>query len=143
VRLVLDTNVVVAALLSQRGASAELIRLGVRRRVVLIGTLSLALEYLDVCGRPEVLSRCLVSAADAARFANEVVALLTPIEVRYRWRPAGPDADDDHVIEAALNGGANAIVTFNRKDFAEASRRFNLRVVTPSAILGELESSDG
>lgn len=142
-RLVLDTNVVVAAMLSQRGASAELIRLSVRGRVTVIGTLSLALEYLDVCARPDVRAGSSISEAEAVRFADEVAALLSPVEVRFRWRPAGPDPDDDHVIEAALNGAADAIVTFNSRDFAEASRRFNLPVVAPADIIRGLESSDG
>ncbi len=142
-RLVLDTNVVVAAMRSQRGASAELIRLAVRGKVTLIGTLSLALEYLDVCARPVTRARLAISEAQAIKFAEEVVAILTPVDVRFRWRPAGPDPGDDHVIEAALNGGANAIVTFNSRDFEEAFRRFNLPIRTPADILRELEQSDG
>lgn len=142
-RLVLDTNVVVAAMLSRRGASAELIRVAVRGRVTLIGTLPLALEYLEVCARPDVRARSSVSEAEAARFANEVAALLSAVDVRFRWRPAGPDPDDDHVVEAALNGAADAIVTFNSRDFAEASHRFNLPVLAPADIIRGLESSDG
>ncbi len=142
-RLVLDTNVVVAAMRSQRGASAELFRLAVRQRLTLVGTLSLALEYLDVCARPEVRAGTTISEVEAVKFAEEVVALLTPIDVKFRWRPAGPDPADDHVIEAALSGGANAVVTFNGRDFEEASRRFNLPVRRPSDIVRELEQSDG
>lgn len=142
-RLVLDTNVIVAAMLSPGGASAEVIRLAARGRVTLIGTLSLALEYLEVCARSDVRARSLVSEAEGLRFADEVAALLSPVDVRFRWRPAGPDPDDDHVIEAALNGAADAIVTFNRRDFEEASRRFNLPILTPADIVVGLESSNG
>jgi predicted nucleic acid-binding protein len=134
-RLVLDTNVVVAAMLSSRGASAEVIRLAARGRLTLIGTLSTSLEYQDVCSRPEILGGTGILEADALRFANEVSALLEPVQVTFRWRLIGPDRGDDHVIEAALNGSADAIVTFNGRDFTEAARRFNLAIRTPSAIL--------
>lgn len=142
-RVVLDTNVVVAALRSQTGASAELIRLATRGRLTLIGTLSLALEYLDVCARPEVRAGLGVSEADATKFAEQVAALFDPVDVNFRWRPLGPDPGDDHVIEAALNGRADAIVTFNVRDFAEASRRFDLPVMPPSGILREVERDNG
>jgi putative PIN family toxin of toxin-antitoxin system len=142
-RLVLDTNVVVAALRSQSGASAELIRLATRGRLTLIGSLSLAREYLDVCARPEVRARLEMPEAQAIRFAMGVTALLDPVEVNFKWRPLGPDPGDDHVIEAALNGRADAIVTFNARDFTEVSKRFNLPVATPTAILRNLERTDG
>lgn len=141
-RLILDTNVVVAALRSQGGASAELIRLAVRGRVTLVGTLSLALEYLDVCARPETRAGLALSEAEAVKFAQEIVALLKPVNVRFRWRPVGPDPGDDHVVEAALNGGASAIVTFNRRDFAAAAARFNLPIVAPADILHHLDQAD-
>lgn len=140
-RVVLDTNVVVAAMRSHRGASAELIRLAARKQLTLIGGLTLALEYIDVCSRPAARDRTGVTAPDAIRFAEEVVSLLDPVEIRFRWRPAGPDAGDDHVVETALNGRADAVVTFNLRDFTEASRRFGLPVLQPSGILRVLEST--
>ena len=142
-RIVLDTSCVVAALRSPTGASAELIRLAARRRIALLGSLSLALQYLDVCARPDVLRGTNIALDDAVRFANEVVALLQPVEIRFRWRPAANDPGDDHVIETALNGGADAIATFNLRDFEDASKRFGLRVVTPGDILRGLEKFDG
>jgi predicted nucleic acid-binding protein len=52
-RIVLDTNVVVAAMRSKSGASAELVRLAATKQLTLVGGLALALEYIDVCERPE------------------------------------------------------------------------------------------
>jgi putative PIN family toxin of toxin-antitoxin system len=143
VRIVLDTNVVVAALRSGKGASAELLRLAVRKRVTLVGSLTLALEYLDVCERETSWQGTNAAQADATRFADEVVALLDPVDIRFRWRPAARDPGDDHVVETALNGGAEAIVTFNIRDFAEAGARFGLPVLTPADILRTLERTDG
>ena len=142
-RIVLDTSVVVAALRSEAGASSEILRLALQGRLKLIGTLSLALEYLDVCGRPEIRAGLAITEAEALKFADQVVALLHPTEVRFRWRPLGPDPGDDHVVEAALNGGAEAIVTFNGRDFAKASQAFGLRILRPADSLRDLEHSNG
>jgi putative PIN family toxin of toxin-antitoxin system len=142
-RIVLDTSVLIAALRSPSGASAELLRLAVKQRITLLGSLSLALEYLDVCARAESRSATTVTEADALRFANEVVALLDPVEIRFRWRPVSPDPGDDHVVETALNGGAEAIVTFNARDFLQASQRFGLPALPPADILRKLEARDG
>lgn len=142
-RLVLDTSVVVAALRSPSGASAELVRLAARQLVTLLGSMSLALEYLDVCGRAETREGTNVSETDALRFADEVVALLSPVEIWFRWRPTSPDAGDEHVVETALNGGAEAVVTFNLRDFAQASQRFGLQVARPADILRKLETPNG
>lgn len=142
-RIVLDTNVVIAALRSSRGASAELLRLAVRKRVTLVGSLSLALEYLDVCERTTSWQGTNATQADAKRFVDEVVALLDPVDIRFRWRPSTPDPGDEHILETALNGGAEAIVTFNMRDFAEAGTRFGLPVMTPADTLRALERTDG
>lgn len=139
-RVVLDTNVLIAAMRSPRGASAEVLQLALNKRITLVGGLSLALEYLDVCGRPESRAGTNIAEADALRFANEVVAQLDPVEISFRWRPAAPDPGDDHVIETALNGGAAAIVTFNTRDFSRAAARFGLQVLTPADILRRLEN---
>ncbi len=139
-RIVLDTNVLIAAMRSPRGASAEVLQLALQKRVTMVGGLSLALEYLDVCGRPESRAGTDIAAADALRFADEVIAQLSPVEIRFRWRPSTPDPGDEHVVETALNGAADAIVTFNARDFAEATARFGLQVLTPADIVRKLES---
>ena len=112
-------------------------------KLTLVGGLSLALEYIDVCERPESWQGTRASQEDATRFAAEVVALLDPADIHFRWRPATPDPGDDHVVEIALNGGVEAIVTFNTRDFAEAAARFGLRVLTPADTLRALEQTNG
>jgi len=134
-RLVLDTNVVVSAMRSPAGASAEVIRLAVRKRVTLLGTLALALEYIEVSTRRSTLQGTNISSADAERFANQVIALLDPVEIRFDWRPLAPDPDDDLVMMAALNGAADAVVTFNLRDFLAPAHAFGLQVMTPAHIL--------
>ena len=56
----------------------------------------------------------------------------------FLWRPSLRDADDDMVLEVAVNGQANAIVTFNRRDFRPATERFGIEVLSPSAAIERL-----
>jgi hypothetical protein len=44
------------------------------------------------------------------------------------------------VFETAINGRADALVTYNIKDFASAASRFGLRVLLPGALLKEMRS---
>jgi predicted nucleic acid-binding protein len=60
---------------------------------------------------------------------------LQPSLNHFLWRPRLRDADDDMVLEAAVNGRAEAIVTFNARDFAGVADEFGLALLTPNAIL--------
>jgi putative PIN family toxin of toxin-antitoxin system len=143
VRLVLDTNVIVAAMRSPTGASARLLRLARANRVELLGTLATALEYMSVCSRSEHTVVAGLSDVEGLMFGKAVAALMTPVVVNFRWRPQLPDPQDEHVLEAALNGRADALITFNLRDFERARLRFGLEVATPGAILRRLETTNG
>jgi len=57
----------------------------------------------------------------------------------FMWRPQLRDADDEMVLEAATNGGADAIVTFNQRDFLPAATTFGVRILTPGDYLPNLK----
>jgi putative PIN family toxin of toxin-antitoxin system len=139
VRLVLDTNVLIAAYRNPFGASGALLLEAARNRVVLVGTGSLALEYEEVCLRSEHANAQGRTREDAEVFLNQIFAMMEPVTPWFLWRPQLRDADDEMVLEAAVNGRAEAIVTFNRKDFEPANRLFGMRILSPSACLGELK----
>ncbi len=71
-------------------------------------------------------------------FLAELALCIKPIEIWYRWRPQVSDAGDEMVLEAAINGHAEAIVTHNRRHFEQASRRFGIGVLTPAEVLAGL-----
>jgi predicted nucleic acid-binding protein len=63
------------------------------------------------------------------------VGFLEPVESHFRWRPALPDPNDEMVLEAAVNGRADAIVTFNSRDFGDVPATFGIDVLTPAQAI--------
>lgn len=68
-------------------------------------------------------------------FLDALAAQIEPVAIHFRWRPQTPDPGDEMVLEAALNGDADALVTHNVRDFAKAGLRFGLAVLTPPEVL--------
>jgi putative PIN family toxin of toxin-antitoxin system len=130
-RLVLDTNVVVAAMRSPTGASAALLRAARRGDPVLLANVALALEYEATCLLAEHRLAAGFDLAQCGVFVDAVVAMVEPVESYFLWRPQLRDPADELVLEAAVNGRANAIVTFNRKDFGTTPARFGIDVLLP------------
>lgn len=134
-RLVLDTNVVVAALRSPAGASAALLRAARHHEVTLLANVALALEYEATCRRAEHRLAAGLSEHQVMVFVNAVIALAEPVESHYLWRPQLRDPADELVLEAAVNGQAEAIVTFNRRDFGAAPGKFGPALLTPAEAI--------
>lgn len=134
-RLVLDTNVLITAMCNQDGASHLLIRWALSDRIVLLASPALWLEYETVLKRPEIRLRHGIALEDLDVVLDTLAAHIEPVHLNYLWRPQLRDPNDEMVLETALNARADALVTFNTKDFAEASRRFALKLLTPSECI--------
>ena len=93
------------------------------------------LEYEDVLLRPETLEKAGVAAQDALAFLDDFCAVCRPVTVRVRWRPQSPDAGDDLVIDAAVNGLADVIATFNLRDLRAPAARFGIVTEPPADTL--------
>ena len=137
-RLVLDTSVLVTAIRSSAGATAEAIRLALARKFTLLLDLSLALEYRDVLLRPEQLKASLWSRKETLFFLEQLEALAEPTEALFTYRPLSIDPDDDMILELAINGRADAIVTNNLKHFRGPAAKFGIEVITPRECLSRL-----
>lgn len=133
--VVLDASVVVAALRTRLGAGNAVLQLVPQGRVLALATPPLFLEYEDVLKRPEhqLVHGLAPEAID--EFLAELAALVEPVEVHFQWRPQSHDPNDEMVLEAAINGRADALVTYNIADFAEAAQRFNISVLRPGDLL--------
>ncbi|MGB8841963.1 MAG: PIN domain-containing protein, partial [Aliidongia sp.] len=76
--------------------------------------------------------------SELAVFFDRLVELVVPIEPWFLWRPQLHDAADEMVLEAAVNGRADALVTFNRRHFLPAAEHFGLPILLPGETLGRL-----
>jgi putative PIN family toxin of toxin-antitoxin system len=137
---VLDTDVMVAALRSDRGASRQLLLAALNRQFELLLSVPLMLEYEAVLTRPQHLAASRLRSTEVGRVLDDLAAVARPVRLAFRWRPRLPDPDDDMVLETAINGGASAIVTFNQRDFADAGKEFNCAVILPATALQQIRS---
>ena len=132
--LVLDTNVLVAALRSEGGASREVLRRALQGRYRPQFGTTLWLEYEALLGR-DVWTNETTSAEREA-----VLAALARcgrwVTTYYGWRPNLSDEGDNHLIELAVAGNARAIVTHNVRDLGTGELRWaRLRILTPAQCL--------
>ena len=135
----IDTDVVVAAMRSPRGASAELLRRIDGGKAVMLLTVALALEYEAICTLAEHRLASGLSASDAALYVDGLIALAEPVRAFFRWRPQLRDPGDELVLEAAVNGQADAIVTFNESHLREARKSFGIEVIRPAEALRRIK----
>jgi putative PIN family toxin of toxin-antitoxin system len=132
--VVIDTDVFVAGVRSPGGASAELLRRVLSGGPKLLASVPLFVEYEAVATRAEHLSAAGARVEDVVNLLDALAGVAEPVELHFRWRPQLRDAGDELVLEVAVNGRADAIVTFNRRDFGPASR-FGIPVLLPREAL--------
>jgi putative PIN family toxin of toxin-antitoxin system len=143
VRLVIDTDVLVAGLLSDKGASRQLLLLALEWRIVMLGSVPLMLEYEAVLMRPEQLEKTGMSAEESTVFLDALAAVVEPVKLRFLWRPSLKDAADEMVLETAVNGHADYLATFNLKHLQEAAITFGIGARRPGDVLGEIRGGKG
>jgi putative PIN family toxin of toxin-antitoxin system len=132
---VLDTAVLVAAFRSDSGASRRILEMALGHEFELLLSVPLMFEYEAVLTRPEHLSVSRASAEDVMDVLDGLAAVGRRVRLAFRWRPQLTDPNDDMVLETAVNGQADAIVTFNERDFNPVASRFGCRVMRPLEFL--------
>ena len=138
-RLVVDTNVVVAAFRSVSGASNRLLRYARDGSVKLLCSTALFLEYEAVLSRPSIRQATGHTLEGVHDAMNAIAAIAEPVDVPFKTRPSLNDADDEMVLEVALNGEADFIVTHNSRDF-EPARALGIEVTAPGEIVRSLRN---
>ena len=121
-RVALDADVMVAAVRSRLGASRAWVHAILSGEADLLLSVPLVLQYEAVLTRPEQLTASGASIEQIAALLDALCAVCTPVEISFLWRPVLRDADDEMVLEVAVNGRADRLLTSNERDFAGAQR---------------------
>lgn len=134
-RVVIDTNVIVSAMRSKQGASNQFLRLLGTEQFEPVISVPLVLEYEEVCKR--LMPDLGISHSQIESFIDYICLVSLHRKIFYLWRPQLPDADDDFLLDLAVEAQADYIITFNKKDFPGIDR-FNIRLATPKEFLNIL-----
>jgi putative PIN family toxin of toxin-antitoxin system len=124
--------VLVASLRSPTGASNQLVEAVLTGQLKPLISVTLALEYEAVLTRPEHLKVSGYTAIEAVKIVKAFCRMGEPVHISHRLRPQLRDPDDEFVLETAYHGKADVIVTFNRRDFAAAAKRFGIDTISPA-----------
>jgi predicted nucleic acid-binding protein len=127
---------------SPSGASAAIVGLARQGQVTLLVSVALALEYEAVCGRPEHRLAADLNQDEVNVFVDAIVALAEPFTMHFLWRPQLTDACDEMVLETAINGDAEALVTFNARDFGAAPGHFGVDLLLPREAVMRIRQED-
>ena len=134
--VVLDTNILVAALLRGGGSARAVLRACLNERYQAVLGPALLAEYEDVLGRTALFADSVLSAKERDALFDGFLNRCRWVEVFYAWRPNLPDEADNHLIELAVAAHADAIVTRNLPDLARGELKFpSLRVLKPEQCL--------
>lgn len=133
-KIVIDTNILFATLKSRRGASYKLISLLPNERFSIAISVPLIIEYEDVLRRGKLPAS--ITEKDISDFIDFLCHVGNKQDIFFLWRPFLPDPSDDLVLEVAVAGGCDAIITYNKRHFKDV-QKFGLRVLDPREFLTE------
>lgn len=134
-RVVLDTNVLIAALRSRRGASFALLSRISQQAFEIALSVPLVLEYEEAALKH--LDSTSLGEADVRAVLDYMCRVGRHQPIFFLWRPFLPDPEDDMILELAVAAECDAVVTFNRTDFAGAEK-FGIEVITPVDLLDRI-----
>jgi putative PIN family toxin of toxin-antitoxin system len=134
IRAVLDTNILVKARRSRRGASNALLRAADEGAYRMLASVPLFLEYEAVLTRREHLIESGTDKYQALGFLDYLAHVVEPVRLHYLWRPQLADVTDEMVLDTAINGRADFVVTYNMRHFNVASR-FGIEILLPNEAL--------
>jgi putative PIN family toxin of toxin-antitoxin system len=132
---VIDTNVVITAQRSKRGASAKLMSLIGTNRFDIHVSVPLVFEYEAILLQQR--EQLALTPEDVADVVDALCALALPHKIYFLWRPYLRDRKDELVLELAVAARCDYIITYNQRDFRGAEL-FGLRVIDPRAFLQEI-----
>jgi putative PIN family toxin of toxin-antitoxin system len=129
--VVLDTNVVVSALRSQRGASFQVLTAVGGESFDIAISVPIVLEYEAALVAQRVPG---ITERDVRIALDYLCEVGLEQQVFFLWRPTLRDPNDDMVLELAVAASCSAIVTYNIRDF-RGTERFGIEVWSPADLL--------
>ena len=134
--VVVDTNVIVSALLRDGGGARSVMRACLKGQYRPVLGPALLAEYEDVMGRSELFTHSTLRSAEREELLDGFLGQCRWVEVFFAWRPNLPDEADNHLIELGVAAQADAIVTRNLRDLRHGELKFpSLRVLSPEQCL--------
>ena len=139
IKIVIDTNVFVSSLLGRQDAfSRKVIELVFSQDVMPLMGEALFHEYADVLNRDEIIKKSALTQSETFEILAAFMNRCQWRKIYYNWRPNLKDEGDNHIIELAIAGGAQYIVTKNIKDLKSGELIFNnLEVIAPEDFIKE------
>jgi putative PIN family toxin of toxin-antitoxin system len=130
--IVIDTNVIIAALRSKKGASNKLLSLVGTSKFEIHDSVALILEYEDVIQRQR--TELGLSEDEVSIFIDSLCSMAHHHKIYFLWRPSLPDVNDELVLELAVSANCEYILTHNIKDF-KGTEKFGIKAITPKEFL--------
>ena len=140
IRAVVDTNVLIAARRSRSGASNALLVAVDDGLLKMLISVPLFLEYEAVLSRPEHLLATGLTLQALRDALDNIAGIAEPVRLHYLWRPQLGDIADEMVLETAINGQADCIVTHKLRHFEPTASGFGIEVILPAEALRRIRS---
>jgi putative PIN family toxin of toxin-antitoxin system len=138
VKIVVDTNVFIGAIISSQGLNRQLIRRCLLGEYQPMMSNALYLEYESVMEREEIIAKCQIDRSKVNELLDGFLSVSEWVSIYYSWRPNLRDEGDNHVVELAIAGNAQIIATNNLRDFRGSELKFpQLQILNPHQIITE------
>jgi len=134
-KVVIDTNIWISALISKDGLCREIIRLALQGEIYPQISTSLLIEYEAVMKREKIQKLCILTLEEQVMLFQSYISSCTWNEIFYLWRPNLKDKDDDFLAELAVASNSKIIITDNKKDIEHGELHFDFEVLTPKEFL--------
>ena len=135
-RSVLDTNIIVGAMLREGGAARAVLRLCLQGEVQPIIGVALFAEIEDVLSRESLFRKSQLTYPERLELFAAFLSVTRWVPIYYTWRPNLRDEADNHVVDLAVADNAEYIVTQNERDFAKMGLQFpQLKLVTAAEFM--------
>jgi len=134
-KVVIDTSVWISALITKNSDARKVLRLVFEKKLLPQMSEALFYEYEDVMRRKKIQDTTPLTKQEQSTLLNAFISTCRWNEIYYMWRPNLNDEDDNFVVELAVASGAEAIITYNIKDFNNAELSFSHTITTPENFI--------